>query len=133
MVSQEQEQEQEQGQQEQQQVQISDRIILTQWMNDLRTPPRAPRVLVAPGAPDRMPELAEDNDDDDDDEDTFDDAFIASLRSRNAMRAQGSRVQPNRVIRQINFDDAALHVLQTRLQRSIFEDIEGSLLAPRNE
>jgi hypothetical protein len=139
MVSQQQEQ-QEQPQ-NQQQVQVSDLIRLTQWMNDMLTPPRAQRsIRVAPGAPNREGRQdqdvnADDNDDDDAIPDLVEDEQEEQQEGLNDdARNRIARAYPRRVVRRLNFDAPALDAMQARLQRSIFGEIEGSLFGSfRNE
>jgi len=57
---------------------------------------------------------------------------VAPGAPRRLFQDQEEDVNHRNLPRQLRFDAAALHVLQTRLQRSLFEE-EGSLLEPNNE
>ena len=131
------ESQQQEQQENQQQVQVSDLIRLTQWMNDMLTPPRAQRsIAVAPGAPNREGRQEDQNVNDDDNDDDNDDAMPDLVEDEQEeqqeemnddARNRIARAYPRRVVRRLNFDAAALDAMQARLQLSIFGEIEGSL------
>ena len=112
---------------------MSDLIRLTQWMNDLLTPPRAQRsIRVAPGAPNREGRQDQHDDDHDDNDDAIPDLVEDEQEEQQEeldddARNRIARAYPRRVVRRLNFDAPALDAMQARLQRSIFGEIEGSL------